>query len=277
MAVKRTQAKRRKQKKTRQFRMPVLPLGKLSVFLLAGAVIALCYQFSAELLDQPIRSITIEGPFQRASALQIEEAISNELGAGFFSANLKIIQKHIVALPWIDQANVARRWPGKLEISVTEQVPAAVWGKSGLLNTRGDLFVTDARHVPAELPRLSGPDGQSAIVAARYLQIREELIPLGLDVRRVQVDARGAWQMTLQNGVEVRLGRRDVEARTQLFLDVAASIISSREAEIEFVDMRYSNGFTIGWKNGSRSPVEDSAAIGQEMVAGRLVITGLTE
>ena len=277
MTAKQTQAKRRKQKKTRQFRIPGLPIRKLSVFLLAGAVIALCYQFSAELLNQPIRSITIEGPFQRASALQIEESISNELGAGFFAADLRIIQKRIVALPWIDQANVARRWPGKLEISVTEQVPAAVWGESGLLNTRGDLFVTNARHVPAELPRLSGPDGQSAIVAARYLQIREELIPLGLDVRRVQVDARGAWQMTLQNGVEIRLGRRDVEARTQLFLDVAASIISSREAEIEFVDMRYSNGFTIGWKNGSRSPLEDSAAIGQEMVAGRLVITGLTE
>jgi cell division protein FtsQ len=277
MTVKQTQAKRRKQKNTRQFRMPALPVRRLSVFLLAGAVIALCYQFSAELLDQPIRSITIEGPFQRASALQIEEAISDELGAGFFAANLKIIQKRIVALPWIDQANVTRRWPGKLEIGVTEQVPAAVWGEGGLLNTRGELFVTDARHVPAELPRLSGPDGQSAIVAARYLQIREELIPLGLDVRRVQVDARGAWQMTLQNGVEIRLGRRDVEARTQLFLDVAASIISSREAEIEFVDMRYSNGFTVGWKNGSRSPLEDSAAIGQEMVAGRLVITGLTE
>ena len=277
MAVKQTQAKRRKQKKTRQFRMPALPLGKLSVFLLAGAVIALCYQFSAELLDQPIRSITIEGPFQRASALQIEESISSELGAGFFGANLKVIQKRIVELPWIDQANVARRWPGKLEISVTEQVPAAVWGDSGLLNTHGDLFVTDARHVPAELPRLSGPEGQSSTVAARYLQIREQLIPLGLDVRQVQVDARGAWQMTLQNGIEIRLGRRDVEARTQLFLDVAASIISSREEDIEFVDMRYSNGFTIGWKNGSRSPVEESAAIGQEMVAGRLVITGLTE
>jgi len=277
MSRKRGQAKRRKLKKTRQFRMPVLPVGRLSIFLLAGAVIALCYQFSAELLDQPIRSITIEGPFQRASALQIEESISNELSAGFFAANLKVIQKHIVALPWIDQANVARRWPGKLEISVTEQIPAAVWGENGLLNTRGDLFVTDARHVPAELPRLNGPEGQSSTVAARYLQIREQLIPLGLDVRRVQVDARGAWQMILQNGVEIRFGRRDVETRIQLFLDVAASIVSSREAEIEFVDMRYSNGFTIGWKNGSRSPVEDSAAIGQEMVAGRLVITGLTE
>jgi len=113
------------------------------------------------------------------------------------------------------------------------------------------------------------------MVAARYLQIREQLIPLGLGIRRVQVDARGAWQMTLQNGVEIRFGRRDVEARTQLFLDVAASIISSRESEIDFVDMRYSNGFTIGWKDGT--PAENPAAFGQEMVAGRLAITGLTE
>ncbi len=275
MTRKQTQAKRRKQKSTRQISLPTLPVRKLSVMLLAGAVVALCYQFSAGLLDQPIRSITIEGPFQRASALQIEESISDELAAGFFGANLKVMQKRIVALPWIDQANVVRRWPGKLEISVTEQIPAAVWGESGLLNTHGDLFVTDVRHVPAELPRLSGPEGQFAMVAARYLQIREQLIPLGLGVRRVQVDARGAWQMTLQNGVEIRFGRRDVEARTQLFLDVAASIISSRESEIDFVDMRYSNGFTIGWKDGT--PAENPAAFGQEMVAGRLAITGLTE
>ncbi len=270
MTRKQTQAKRRKQKNTRQISLPKLPLRKLSVMLLAGVVVALCYQFSAGLLDQPIRSITIEGPFQRASALQIEESISDELVAGFFGANLKVMQKRIVALPWIDQANVARRWPGKLEISVTEQVPAAVWGESGLLNTHGDLFVTDARHVPAELPRLSGPEGQFAMVAARYLQIREQLIPLGLDVRRVQVDARGAWQMTLQNGVEIRFGRRDVEARTQLFLDVAASIISSRESEIDFVDMRYNNGFTIGWKKDvDPAKPRDSRLTRQQMVAGR--------
>ncbi len=277
MTHKQTQAKRRKQKSTRRIRLPKLPVRKLSVMLLAGAVVALCYQFSAGLLDQPIRSITIEGPFQRASALQIEESISDELAAGFFAADLNVMQKRIVALAWIDQANVVRRWPGKLEISVTEQIPAAVWGERGLLNTNGDLFVTDARHVPAELPRLSGPEGQFTMVAARYLQIREQLIPLGLDVRRVQVDARGAWQMTLQNGVEIRFGRRDVEARTQLFLDVAASIISSRESEIDFVDMRYGNGFTIGWKDSSGSPAEDPAAFGQQMVAGRLAITGLTE
>jgi cell division protein FtsQ len=151
---------------------------------------------------------------------------------------------------------------------VTEQIPAAGWGERGLLNTRGELFVSDARHVPAELPQLSGPDGASATVAQRYLNMKDKLIPSGLDLRQVSMDARGAWALKLSNGIEIRLGRRDVDAREQLFLDVAANIISSREAEINFVDMRYSNGFTIGWKNGSRSPASEAAASEGGMVAG---------
>jgi cell division protein FtsQ len=87
-------------------------------------------------------------------------------------------------------------------------------------------------------------------------------------VRRVHVDARGAWEMTLANGIDIRLGRRDVAERIQLFLDVAANLISRREQEIEFVDMRYNNGFTIGWKNGSRMPVKDADAGESGMVAG---------
>jgi cell division protein FtsQ len=262
------QAKRRKQKNKKQFRLPKFPLRGLSVLIFALAVVTLSYRFSAQLLDQPISSLMIEGPFQRVTALQIEESISEALGDGFFSANIEAIQEQIVALPWIHEANVVRRWPGTLEIIVTEQIPAAIWGARGLLNTSGDLFVLDARHVPAELPRLDGPEGQSSTVAKRYLHMREELIPSGLDLRQVKLDARGAWDLKLSNGIDVRLGRRDVDGRAQLFLDVAANIISSREAEIEFVDMRYSNGFTIGWKNGSRSPISESRATEGGMVAG---------
>jgi len=264
----RRQAKRRKQRKVRKFALPTVPWRRLATLTLAVAIIALSYRFSAELLDQPISAITIEGQFQRVSALQIEAAISDELASGFLSANLSVIQELLIALPWIDQANVVRRWPGSLEISVIEQIPAACWGERGLLNTRGELFVTDARHVPAELPRLSGPAGQYSIVASRYLDIRERLIPTALDVRRVHVDARGAWEMTLSNGIDIRFGRRDVGERIQLFFDVAADIVSRRESEIEFVDMRYGNGFAIGWKSGARSPVFEAGSDEPGMVAG---------
>lgn len=265
----RKQAKRRKPQKPKRIRLPRIPLARIITPLVAGGIIFLAYQLSAMLLDRPIRSLTIEGPFQRVSALQVEESIADALSDGFLSANLSEIQQLIVALPWIDQANVVRRWPSRLEISVTEQVPAACWGESGLLNTRGELFVTDARHVPAELPRLSGPADRSAEIAKRYLEVREELIPFGLGLRRVHMDARGAWEMTLQNGVVIRLGRRQIERRTGLFLDVVAGIITNRAAEIDYVDMRYSNGFTIGWKNGPRTPAENSKDADREMMALR--------
>jgi len=250
----RKQAKRRKQKAAPRFRLPTVRIGKILAPLFAVGIIVATYQLSLQLLDREISSIEISGPFQRVTALH---------------ADIDQIQRHIVALPWIDQARVARRWPSRIAITVTEQVPAAVWGDSGLLNTRGELFISKSRHVPAELPRLSGPDTRSGEVAKRYLAVREQLIPLGLDVRRVHLDARGSWDMTLGNGIDVRLGRKAVADRTALFLEVVAAIITSRATDIDYVDMRYGNGFTIGWKGGSQTPVSDPEQAEREMLAAR--------
>lgn len=265
----RRQANRRKQKAAQRLQMPRMRIGRIVAPLVAVAIVFATYQVSLKILDRDISSIEISGPFQRVTALNIEEAIKDEIDAGFVGADLDRMRELIVALPWIDQTRVARRWPSRISITVTEQVPAAVWGDSGLLNTRGELFVNQLRHLPAELPRLSGPDERSAEVAARYLAVRKQLIPVGLDVRRVHLDARGSWDMTLQNGIAVRLGRRDVAARTELFLDVVADIIASRAKEIDYIDMRYGNGFTIGWKGGSQAPVSRPQQAEQEMLAAR--------
>jgi len=265
----RKQARRRKPKTAKQIKLPSIRLGHIVTPLIAVGIVIATYELSLAMLDRTISSIEISGPFQRVSALQIEEAISDEIDEGFVGADLDRIQDRIVALPWIDQARVARRWPSRISITVTEQVPAAIWGESGLLNTRGELFVAAARHIPAELPRLSGPDERSAEVATRYLAVRDQLIPVGLDLRRVHVDARGAWQMTLNNGIEVRLGRRNVAERTDLFLGVVTDIITGHAKEIDYVDMRYGNGFTIGWNGGPDIPLTDPQRAEQKMLVAR--------
>ncbi len=264
----RKQARKRRPKTAGRVKLPRIRVGLFVMPLVATAAVTGTYYVSAAMLDKDIRSIEINGSFQRVSPLAIEEAISDDLERGFVSADLEVIRGRIEALPWIDSATVARRWPSRLGITVTEQVPAAIWGENGLLNTRGELFVTDIRHVPAELPRLSGPEKHAVDVASRYLEIREQLIPLGLDLRRLHLDERGAWEMTLANGVEIRLGRRDVEARIELFFAVVADIVTGRAAEIDYIDMRYSNGFTIGWSGGSRTPVTDTEGA-EELLASR--------
>ena len=98
--------------------------------------------------------------------------------------------------------------------------------------------------------------------------IRQEALRLawymrgGLRVSAMRLDARGAWTLELVDGLEVRFGRRQVDERIQRFLDVAAGVVQPRVAEIHYVDMRYSNGFSIGW----RGQVAASAGDGQSDV-----------
>lgn len=199
-------------------------------------------------LDQPIRIVSVEGRFQRVSPVQVEQAVTTNLTAGFMTVNLAAVRERVQELPWVDQARVKRRWPNGLRVEVTEQVAAARWGESGLLNTRGELFLRDARHVPPELPRLSGPDGSEWQVAQRYLSAQGRLIEAGMRLTALKLDARGAWELELANGIAVRLGRREVEERLDRFIQTALPVMSPRAREVAYIDMRYSNGFAIGWK-----------------------------
>jgi cell division protein FtsQ len=246
-------------------KLPRIPVTGILTLLVALIAVGATYRLSVFALDRPIRAITIAAPFQRVTEVQIEEAISREARDGFLSADLDAMRRRIEALPWADSATVRRQWPDRLRVTVTEQVPAARWGDSGLLNVRGDLFLTDARHIPAELPRLSGPDGSAPQVATRYLAVRGPLIEAGLDLAAVELDARGAWCLTLTNGIEIRLGRREVDERLTLFLGTVVDMVAARESEISYVDMRYSNGFSIGWNEaawaGMQSGSDDSRVV----------------
>jgi cell division protein FtsQ len=200
-------------------------------------------------LDRPVRVISMDGNFQRVSPGQIEKAVAPFAHAGFMSADLDGVQRAVEALPWVDHARVQRRWPNSLHVTVIEQAAAARWGESGLLNTRGELFVRAAAHVPAELPRLNGPEGTESLVAQRYLSAQGRMMEAGMRIAALRLDERGAWEMDLDSGVTVRLGRRDVDERIERFIRTASQVIAHRLNEITYVDMRYSNGFAIGWRN----------------------------
>jgi cell division protein FtsQ len=214
------------------------------LLLLTGALTLLIWA-----LDRPVRVISIDGSFQRVSPGQIEKAVAPYAHAGFMSADLDDIQRAVEALPWVDHARIARHWPNSLHVTVTEQTAAARWGESGLLNTRGELFEKAAAHVPAELPRLNGPEGTQSQVAQRYLAAQGRMLEAGMRIAALRLDERGAWELDLDSGVTVRLGRRDVDERIERFIHTASQVIAHRLTEIAYVDMRYSNGFAIGWRN----------------------------
>jgi cell division protein FtsQ len=67
----------------------------------------------------------------------------------------------------------------------------------------------------------------------------------------MRLDARGAWEFDLSNGVTVRLGRRQIDERFEKFINAALKLVTQRGDDISYVDMRYTNGFAIGWRGGA--------------------------
>jgi cell division protein FtsQ len=203
-------------------------------------------------LDQPIEVVGVTGRFQRVSPADVERAVKQRVrNVGLVSVDLAAVREAITSIPWVDKATVQRAWPHGLRVVVSEQVAAARWRENGLLNTRGELFASDARHVPLELAQLSGPDGTENVVAQRYLASQGRLAEAGLRLTALRLDARGAWEFDLANGVTVRLGRRQVDERFDRFVSTAAKLVTQRAEDVGYVDMRYTNGFAIGWRGAS--------------------------
>lgn len=223
---------------------------QLLLFGLVAAVVLLLWFAVVSMLDRPIRRAEINGKFTQVSRVQIEQALEPFARTGFVSVDLAAVKRALESIRWIDHARVERSWPDGLHVTITEQVAVARWGGSGLLNTRGELFLPDARDLPADLPQLNGPQGMETQVARLYLDTYPRLLTVGLNLTRVTLDERGAWSLQLSNGVEVRLGRQDVNARLERFISAASPVIATRSGEVDYVDMRYSNGFAIGWGNG---------------------------
>jgi cell division protein FtsQ len=203
-------------------------------------------------LDEPVRTVSVEGSFQRVAPGDVERVVKAELhGTGLLSVDLAAVRRAIHRLPWVDAVSVQRAWPRGLNVLVLEQTAAARWGERGLLNTRGELFASDEHHIPPELAQLAGPAGRESQVAQRYLAAEGRLSQAGLRLTAMRLDARGAWEFDLANGVTVRLGRRQVDERFEKFMNTALKLVTQRGEDIAYVDMRYTNGFAIGWRGAS--------------------------
>jgi cell division protein FtsQ len=240
---------RRKEARAWSLQLPAINWRRLlpaGAVLLIGGVAFLGVRLA---LDQPVERVDVSGRWQRVQALDVQKVVRNAVGQqGMVSVDLHAVSLAVRQNPWVDRASVARSWPRALQVHVVEQTPVARWGEAGLLNARGEVFVRDSRHLPTELPEFAGPLGSEARMTERYLAALPRLAEAGLRLSRLRLDERGAWEMELDNGVQLRLGRQQFDERFDRFIATAARIVAARAIEIRYVDLRYANGFAIGWR-----------------------------
>lgn len=209
----------------------------------------------------PVERVLIGGNLQRTQIAAVEDVVEPALAGGFLSADLDAVREQLEALPWIYRATVRRRWPNALEVSVVEQLPIARWGEGGFLNHEGEVFESRrARELGSDLPRLEGPPGSARELIVSFQQLSEWLQLLELELAALRHDERGHLTAELNNGVRLVLGDRELRTRLQRFARVWRAELSVDPARVEQVDLRYSQGLAVAFRE---PPAEVTGGLAQ--------------
>ncbi|CAK0750550.1 cell division protein FtsQ [Gammaproteobacteria bacterium] len=202
----------------------------------------------ADPMTLPVKDVKVLGKLHYLNPNTLEEVIIPVATGGFLRVDIREVRKAALTLPWVEDAHVRRLWPDTLRVTVTEQVPVARWMAGGLINGRGELFTPDPSTYPDNLPTLGGTQGTTADMLDHLHRLDQAFAPFKLTVTTLQVDERRAWTITLSNGIQLLLGKKDLDNRLARFLHVYPSALGSQAERIARVDLRYSNGFAVGWK-----------------------------
>ena len=220
-------------------------LNAVANLLFAAAFLLAAYgalHFVVRLPVFPLREVRINGELAHVTPEQIEAIVKHELKGNFFTLDLATGRAAFEKLPWVRTVNARRQWPDRLEVVLEEHVPLARWGGEALIDTYGEVFTAA---YDGKLPSFVGPQGSAKEIAIQYGYFRRSLAAIGQVPVQVQVSLRRAWQIRLENGLTLELGRESIESRLDRFVAVYPRSIERLQRKLDYADLRYPNGFAL--------------------------------
>lgn len=243
-----------------------ISLFKAATLLFALLFVLLTLAFGADWLlrtdNFTVRHVRFEGEFKHVTQQELQTAVMNVVHGNFFLLNLDTVKARVESLPWVYKASVWRQWPQDVYVRFTEQQLAAYWSGGAILNQAGDVVHVKADDLPAEFPRLEGPEGTGAQVLEHYKSLGRILAAAGLKLERITLTPRRTWQLVVTNGdgqgrtsvaggrmpgatITIVLDREQPERKLERFARVYAQSLTLLASDIRQVDLRYANGFSV--------------------------------
>ena len=214
-----------------------------ALFLMAHLV----YLYLADSRRFPINTVKIAANYHHISHKQLEVLLEKYSNSSFFSFPVTRLIGELTALEWTEQAQVERVWPDILKIRLVEKIPAAIWNNA-LLTENGHIFNEGGEFTDDLLPRLKGARNQSQEVLQVYQKMSKILTIYGLQAAELEWRKNEAWELTLSNGVQLRLGKRDLEMRINRFCKAYPAVFAAKSEQLASVDLRYPRGMAVQWK-----------------------------
>ena len=208
-----------------------------------GGAVYLSYQDTL----WPIKTIQLSGTFQYIDQQEVESTVQQFIGEGFFSLDIRRVQKSLSDKPWTESISIRRVWPDRLNIIIIEKRPVARWDNKHLLSDKAVVYRAKTKAFSG-LPLVHTADTNPGQMLHLYYRLASQFAVLNESVVAVRKDSRGALDMQLENGLTIKVGRSDIERKIARFVTIYQQQIKPRLAEIQQLDLRYSNGFAVAWK-----------------------------
>lgn len=236
------------------------------------SLISIAWWLKNTLIDQenlPVNSVVITGEMPYTKQEEVLTAMSNINLGNFFQVDVNEIQNKVSALPWVYSVAVRKQWPNEVKIYVVDQTPVALWNGDFLLNQFGKAFQADNRKLSHSLPQFFGPEGSELLALENFTNLNDLLEYRNLAIDELVLSERFSWQLTLNDGVMLNLGREERVKRVQRFMDVYPLIKTHLEQEskqknndkkqlkqaVDYIDLRYDTGLAVGWKPLANLPL----------------------
>jgi cell division protein FtsQ len=182
-------------------------------------------------------------------------ALGMRPGESIFAARLAEARARILALDWIASADVVRRYPDSIFVTVVEKRPFALWqAPQGLavVERAGGVITTQGVEKFARLPKLVGagaPEGAAdlveAVMAHRAVSARVALY---------EYVSQRRWNLHLNDGVVVKLPetgwKKELDALEHLIVD--SGIL---ERDVTEIDLRSPTQYFFVLRSGEKKDV----------------------
>lgn len=240
-------------KERNSWQMAYLAIECVVIVALLIGIAVVGYNLYQSVLSQnlfPLKRVVIREPLHYGDMHEVSEIIRNHQQRDLMHMDIAVLAEEMQQLDWIAKASVYKRWPDTVEMDLVERVPVVRWGEKAFLDADGAAFTIPDNDKLRHLFTVHGPDGYEKQVLGYYQLIAPWLSKQRIAIQELYLDQRLVWHARLENGLDVILGRDQLNERLKKLIVVNDKVIEPYARYIDGIDLRYHDGFSVRWKAG---------------------------
>lgn len=220
------------------------------MMLVIGMLLLILIMGGKALRDAPPAAIHVSTQGLTATQYQaLQQVMGQQRVSSFFTSDLQVLRDITMGLSWVDQVSITRDWQSGIVVEALPKQAVANFGTERLVDAKGTVFVPadDRELTQVQFATLQGEMTQAPVIMQQMQQINGWYAPLDMRVEDIILSPRMTWLIRFDNGLRVIVDNENTAQKLLNLSQLLGNQLDSRRADMQSIDLRYKNGFTIAW------------------------------